>query len=353
MTTWSRTTITEQATKHLREGLLEGRWCGSLPGRDQLAADLGVSPMTVARALNQLEDEGLVASQGNGRPRLIVLPESRRSPATLRIAVLRFEPEDTELYYVVDFVHQLREAGHQVVFADKTLRGLNQDVKRVAKLVEKTGADVWIVISGSDAILEWFAAQPKPCFGLFGSVSKLPMAGGGPGKKIAYAAAARRLVVFGHRRIVLLTRWAGETHSMKFFVEELEALGIPVGEYTRPSFSDTPEDLQRLLASLFATTPPTAIVAMNLDIFLAVQQFLGRRQLLVPEHVSLICGDPNPSFDWCRPTIAHIRWESAPWVRRIVRWADNIARGKHDMRKAITDAEFIDGGTIGPAPAGR
>lgn len=353
MATWSRTTITEQATMHLREGLLEGRWRGSLPGRDQLAADLGVSPMTVARAVKQLEDEGLVASQGNGRPRLIVLPESLRSHATLRIAVLRFEPEDTELYFVVDFVHQLREAGHQVVYADQTQRGLKLDVKRVAKLVEKTGADAWIVIAGSDDILEWFAAQAKPCFGLFGGISRLPIAGAGPSKNKAYAAAASRLVALGHRRIVVLTRHADQTPTMIPFVRELEAMGLPVGRYNRPSFGDTPEELQQILVSLFATTPPTAIVAMNLDVFLAVQQFLARRQLLVPEHVSLICGDPNPSFDWCRPTIAHIRWDSAPWIRRIVRWAENIARGKHDTRKAIMDAEFVDGGTIGPIPAER
>lgn len=353
MATWSRTTITEQATKHLREGLQEGRWRGRLPGRDQLAADLGVSPMTVARAVKQLEDEGLVVSQGNGRPRLIVLPESLLSPATLRIAVLRFEPEDTELYFVVDFVHQLREAGHQVVYADQTQRGLKLDVKRVARLVEKNGADAWIVISGSDEILGWFAAQAKPCFGLFGSISKLPIAGAGPNKNNAYATAARRLVALGHRRIVVLTRCADQTTAMIPFISELEALGLPVGRYNRPPFGDTPEELQELLVSLFATTPPTAIVAQNLDVFLAVQQFFGRRQLLVPEHVSLICGDPNPSFDWCRPTIAHIRWESAPWVRRIVRWAEKIARGKQDTRKAIMDAEFIDGGTIGPAPAGR
>jgi hypothetical protein len=37
-------------------------------------------------------------------------------------------------------------------------------------------------------------------------------------------------------------------------------------------------------------------------------------------------------------------------VRRIVRWAENIACGKRDTRKAIIPAEFVDGGMIGPAP---
>jgi DNA-binding LacI/PurR family transcriptional regulator len=226
---------------------------------------------------------------------------------------------------------------------------LKLDVKRVAKLVEKTGADAWIVISGSNEILEWFASRPTPCFALFGRISALPIAGAGPNKDHAFAAAARRLVELGHSRIVLLARWAVQQNSMNSFLKEMGALGVPVGDYNRPVFSDSPEELQRLLTSLFATTPPTAIVAGNIDMHHAVQQFLARRKLLVPEDVSLISGDPDPSFGWCRPTVAHFSWDSAPWVRRIVRWADNIARGKSDTRKALTQAEFVDGGTVGPA----
>ena len=35
-------------------------------------------------------------------------------------------------------------------------------------------------------------------------------------------------------------------------------------------------------------------------------------------------------------------------VRRIVRWAANVSRGKHDLRQTLTPAEFVPGGTIGP-----
>ena len=343
-------TITAQVVEHLRGKILQGHWQGYRPGRARLADEMGVSNMTVVRAVALLEKEGLVVSQGNGRRRRIVLPESDLKSRPLRIAVLRFEPGDTKLYFVVDFVHQLREAGHQVHYADKTLNGLKMDVKRVAKLVERTPADAWIVISASNGILEWFASQPIPCFGLFGKISELPIAGSGPSKQHAYAAVARRLVDLGHRRIVLLARWMGEMPSMELFCEELMSLGVPLSEYNRPKFSDTPEALQRLLRSLFATTPPTAIVTANFELFLAVQQFVAKRKLGVPEDVSLVCGDPDPNIGWCRPTVAHIGWDSRPWVRRIVRWADNIARNKRDTRKAITQAEFIDGGTVGPAP---
>ncbi len=68
---------------------------------------------------------------------------------------------------------------------------------------------------------------------------------------------------------------------------------------------------------------------------------------------SLICTDPHPSFAWCRPTVAHIHWDPAPVVRPILRWSDNVARGRKDRRQTFTKAEFIEGGTIGPAPGNR
>jgi hypothetical protein len=69
-----------------------------------------------------------------------------------------------------------------------------------------------------------------------------------------------------------------------------------------------------------------------------------------PRDVSLVCLDPDPAFAWCQPSVAHIHWEPLTLVRRIVRWADNVARGKDDRRQSFTKAEFVEGGTIGPAP---
>jgi len=56
------------------------------------------------------------------------------------------------------------------------------------------------------------------------------------------------------------------------------------------------------------------------------------------------------TFEWCKPSIAHIRWDSRTVVRRIVRWANNVARGKEDKRQTETKAEFVAGGTVGPVP---
>lgn len=82
---------------------------------------------------------------------------------------------------------------------------------------------------------------------------------------------------------------------------------------------------------------------------MAAQQFLAGRGLRVPGDVSLVCTDADPALVWCQPSVAHIRWDSRPVVRRVVRWAANISHGKQDRRQTLTKAEFVSGGTIGPA----
>jgi DNA-binding transcriptional MocR family regulator len=71
------------------------------------------------------------------------------------------------------------------------------------------------------------------------------------------------------------------------------------------------------------------------------------------EHEGLLVGtDSDRSFAWCRPTVAHIRWDSGPVLRRVVRWAANIGRGREDRRQTLVKAEFVDGGTVGVAKRG-
>ncbi len=85
-------------------------------------------------------------------------------------------------------------------------------------------------------------------------------------------------------------------------------------------------------------------------LFNAVRSYLGNHGILVPDHVSLICTDPDPTFMWCLPAVTHMDWDSRPLIRRVVKWVDNISKGKDDRRKTSTKAKLILGGTMGPVP---
>jgi DNA-binding LacI/PurR family transcriptional regulator len=328
-----------------------------MPGRERLAPELGVSRKTVELALGLLEKDGLLVPQGGGRRRAIRLPEGGAAGHSLRVAILVGEAADRRLDYMVDLQHELADAGHRAIFADTAMDELGMDVGRIARMVRATGADAWVVVAGSREIVEWFIGQEVPAFALFGRRGGLPIAGVGPDKPSAMAAVARRLIALGHRRIVLLARTRRRLPvpglPEQTFLDELARHGIGTGPYNLPDWRESIDGFHGCLEGLFRHTPPTALIIDEGPFFMAALQFCGCRGIRVPEDVSLICTDSDPSFAWCKPSITRIRWDPRPVVSRVVRWASNLSRGKEDLRQSFTRAEFVEGGTIGPVVSGK
>ncbi len=336
----------------LREEILSETWINEIPGRNLLAKDLGVNHKTVDAAIALLERDGILASQGPRRRKRIVATGNKPTENTLRIAILTADRVDHRSAHMVEIRHCLSEAGNAVFFTRKTMTELGMDKNRIIRHVKGTKADAWIIVAGTGAVLEWFAAQQPPAFALFGFTKGVNIAATGPWKAPAYTEAVRMLIAQGHRRIVMLTRPLRIRPNLGFterdFLAALEAGGIATSPYNLPVWENTKEGFHRQLRSLFQVTPPTALIVQEAVLFAAVRQFLANQGIRVPEDVSIICADPNPNFDWQEPTIAHISWDSGPWVRRIGSWAANVSRGKDDRRQVLSKATFIPGGTIGP-----
>lgn len=325
-----------------------------MPGVHLLAAELGVHRKTADSALRLLEDEGLLVPQGAGRRRRIVLP-SRGPRRSLRVAILVSEWNDRRSDYMVELQQGLQAAGHDAFFAEPQMVDLGMNVRRIERMVNRTEADAWVVSAGSSGVLEWFAAQSVPAFALFGRRRDLPMAGAGPDQVSAYAEAARALIALGHRRIVLLARRRRRHPEPgapeRAFLAEMATHGLPVSNYNLPDWDETPTGFHTRLNSLLQVTPPTAMIIDEVPFVLAALQFFGRRRILVPEDVSLVSTEATPDFGWCQPSISHMRWEVGPVVQRVVGWAANVSQGKKDLLQTLAPAEFVAGGSIGPAAA--
>lgn len=338
---------------HLQRQIKDGKWDKVIPGRQELAMDMGVSNKTVESALQQLEMEGVLIPQGAGRRRKIADIE-KNAPVGLRIKCLSYENSDRTLAHHMDVQRRLEVAGHRHDYAHKSLHDLGMDLKRVTEFVEADDADAWIVSCGSVEILDWFSRQSKPVIAQFGRFSGLPIAAVGVRKIPAMTEAVRKLVALGHRRIVLLSRIERRKPTPgayeQAFLDELESHGIQTGAYNLPDWEDNMNGFHRCLDSLFSITPPTALLLSESPQYIAAQHHLAQRGWVAPRDVSLICDDPDLTFSWCIPSISHVTWDSRPVVNRIVKWADNVAKGKVDIKQFYTHAEFVEGGTIGPAP---
>ena len=343
----------EQVATHLRAELLRGRWIAALPGTQRLGKELGVNHNTVEAALRLLEQEGLLVAQGHGRRRKIVIPQGAVKARSLRVKILLYDGDDAGLLHNVELLARLQEAGFAADYATKSLHDLGMDANKVARFVSKYSVDAWVISAGPREVLEWFANQPVPALAMFGRFTGLPIAAASPRKSPAMVSAVRKLVALGHRRIVMLTREERrKPHPALFeqnFLNELVAQGLTVGPYNLPDWDDHPAGFQACLDSLFQHTPPSALIIEDTALFLATHQYLARHGIMIPEQVSLLCADPDPAYTWCQPTIAHLTWDYRPVVKRALRWADNVARGREDRRQTFIKAEFVEGGTIGPA----
>jgi DNA-binding LacI/PurR family transcriptional regulator len=345
----------EQVAEYLRGEMIAGNVSGVMPGVLRLEAELGINRKTVDGALRLLEVEGLLEPQGAGRRRKISEPENARRMG-LRVAILDYDPPDETEPWMFMLQHLLTDTGHPAVFAGKYLRQLDMEVTRIAKLVRATAADAWIVGSGSREVLAWFLEQKIPVFALFGRRRSLPIAGVGPDIVPPVRAATRHLLELGHQRIVMLClpeqRLPEPGKVPAAFLGELEAAGISTGAFNLPDWKPDKEGFLRMLGSLFAFSRPTAMIVDGLTLYHAVYHFLASNRIAVPDEVSIVCINSDPNLMWCEPSVAHIHWDHRLVMRRVLRWADNLGRGKHDRRQTLTMAKYVPGGTVGPAPKG-
>jgi len=282
-------TAYEQLVAYLREEITQGELSGHMPGIRSIAKSLGVSSNTVVAAVECLEREGFIEAQGQGRRSRIVIPEDFVKPG-FQVTLLPYERADIQLDYVVEIQRRLKNNGYHVRVADKSLMEMGMNVNRIARMVAKMRTDAWVVFSSPQEVLEWFVSRSIPTFALLGRFRRLPMAAIGLDKTPAFRATVRRLAELGHRRIVLLqprhNREPVPSRLIRESLEEMEAHGIKTGQYNIPSWDQSPGGLRRCLDSLFAVSPPTAIVFDRPNELIGAQLYLAHKKIFAPQDIS-------------------------------------------------------------------
>lgn len=342
----------EQVADFLCEAIQSGQLQGQMPGVHALAKELGIHHTTAAEALGQLETKGFLKSAGPGKKREILIPDEAEG-LRLKVGILLYEPQDIGTQPVNELRHQLSRAGLEPVVADTSLVELKFDVKRLESVVNACRADAWVVLAGSREVLQWFDEHGVPTFALFGNGKETGVAHTGPIKSPQMREIVQGLIHLGHSRMVLLIaehlRLDHPVPLVDVYLDELERQGMPPGAYHLPEWSRKQGSLQACLKALFQVTPPTVLIVDDPLMLPAILQFLNQRKLSVPEDISLLCLDGDPSFQWMEPTIARLETDIEVSVCHAVRWATRVAKGKVGRRKFFTKAKFIEGATVGPA----
>lgn len=346
----------EQLANYLREEIRSGRLSGDMPGIKQLVRRHGVNSVTATKAVRQLEHDGMVVARGERSKRLIKNQiESRYQ--SLRIGLLYYDRHNHYRTDALELRQSIIDSGHTPVVATKSIQDLGKNVQRIIRHVNSIEVDAWVVYAGPADLLQWFAKGDIPAFAIYGRMTRVNLAGMAIRRIHLLEMLVAKLVALGHQRIVMIVREERRKPQYglpeRFFLEQLEANGIPTGPYNIPDWEETPEGLEQCLDKLFAHTPPTAMLIDDAVLFHSIQTQLARHGINAPENISLICHDYNESFEWTRPDISHIYWDYLPTIRRAMQWIKNISKGIDDRRRSYTNAKFHEGGTIAPPPSSR
>ncbi|PXA03941.1 hypothetical protein DDZ13_09900 [Coraliomargarita sinensis] len=335
--------VVEQLAAYLADQIKEGRWSEVLPGRNALAKELSVNGSTLERALRLLEKDGVLEPQGAGKRRRISKKELVTAK-NLRVLIILYDRDDEVSHHMLVLQHRLNSAGHEVIFAPKTLMELKHDPDAVAAMVKRSNAGACIVLAGSNPILGR-VRKILPTFAFYGAMADLPIAGVGPDKIPAMREAIRWLHGKGLERIVMLSReeqLRGKLRPLEAaFLEELELLDLSLGSYNLPVWPNDPGGFTRCLDSLFKVTPPDAIFVDEITLYHIVQNYLVYRRGIEHRKVVRICMEYHPIFDWYQPRVPHLYWDSSKIVQRTVRWVDRLAKGKEDKKQTRYKAQFV------------
>jgi len=124
-------------------------------------------------------------------------------------------------------------------------------------------------------------------------------------------------------------------------------IAIQPNRYHLPNWEEDKDGFELCLKSLFQFTPPTGLIADEPALYFATVQFLLHQGIRVPQDVSLACADHDPHFSWCKPSVAHITWNSSLVAKRVLLWTKHLAQGKQDRNLTFIQTKFVDGQTLG------
>ena len=346
------------AADELRSAIRQGKWQRVLPGIRTLAASLQVSGPTIVTALHLLVKEGIVKRGGMRKPYQIIHKSSRcaRGVQSSRKKILILS--HVELIFLPELARRMIEKLRTTM----TAKGWNVEfqvfdfihVKRAKrswneKVVIEEGQPV-IALYGSFPLAQWALRKKIKILFLGGVIHDLPIPLVAVSTSMMAKMAMQKLVALGHSRIVLpiCDRAPEFLHRLNSVVkQELEIRGHTyIKSYHNPqSPYQTPDVTWRMLESVFAQHPPTALVLLDWRELITAHCYLTKKGWRIPDDVSVVLLHDLIDAAWFQPELARFMYPERRMIRAMIHWVEKGGSGESIK---IPPPEFLLGKTIAP-----
>lgn len=358
----SRVLVVDEVCRYLRNGAVDGRWPdGKTPSVRALSKALGVSPTTVMKAFQILTSEGFFVGEGLARR---IAPRAKRSktPQVFRLGVMLIRPVEKlmplDVAYLGRTVASAKNSGMIIVHAAKTKEECGDHAKQLNFVIGTANVDAWLVICPDRDLIGALFATGLPVFSYGGVSYGFPVSGVSVPVEQTVVDVTRRLIAYGHQRIVLMapSEWVTPLPQSiaKAFLAELNHAGLKPGErpgsYNLPIWDNTRAGAFRVFEELFRLTPPTAIIFIDNAPLVLFQGFLSERRLSIPQDVSVFVTDKDAVFDWIHPKPAHATYDMDEVFRQTERWIAGVLRGRVTPKWHYVYATLDVGKSLAAAP---
>lgn len=341
--------------KQLRRDLQSGLFTGKLPSERQLATNLGVARDTVRAALKILEQEGLSVE---------------RTPTGTYIQSLDFKISQSNLSVGLVHFTKLEYLSHKTLFWIDELRQILYREKVRLHLYhinnKRDGHHKFHSIRASIKHACWIFTYPTTPLieSIYDQRSNTVVMGSVPDHialpsidvhyEALYRHAINQLIRLGHRHIALIM----PKRKLSIDKDILQGFQLAVTPHSdlqvRIEYHDgTPAALCQLADRLLTrSSRPTTWIVTVPSHFLTILTYLPRRNIRVPQDISLLCQDGEPWFHFATPTPTHYQVNLSKLARLTAQQVLKAIAGTPSpfLRHQIIP-EFIPGNTLAEAVA--
>lgn len=353
-----RTRTLDLAVSALRDEILAGQWSGQLPGTRILAKRLGISPPTVAAALEQLAADGLLVKPGERKAYQVAATRGQSPGKSRTRRLLILTPEEPSA--LIETSRKILEAlrvrmlGKGWLVDSQVVDYLHvKHPQRSWDRIIQVDQDTWVIaLYGRRPLAEWSIRRKVRMFFLGGTPGDLPMPMVGVKSSRLLELALSRLMELGHWKVLIPLCDRSETfkEAMRDVTRRaVEGKGHNyLASYHNPE-SDylTPDVTGRIIESAFAVDPPTALVFLDWKELVTAYCVLSKLKLSVPNDVSLVLLNDQTEAGWFLPELCRFRFPERRIVNTMVAWLEGRSKLGETAQVSLL-ADFIEGGTMTP-----
>ena len=349
-----RPSLVAHAASIIRKGVWERRWIEGLPGERQLAAQIGVSRVTLRKALEKLRSEGILEIS-HGKPtrptKKALRKVSLETSSSRKVIFLSPEPIHclpARILLTIDSLRTgLAAAGHQLEVRVFHPKAADAD-HAVTSLASSADDAIFLLYQQDMETHRSFHSSSLPAIVYGNQHPSFPLPAVDTDWKASTQHAANHLLRSGYPpdRIALVVPTLTLPGDRNMIAGLQEALGKDAKAF---ELTQNPEFIPRALDRLIAAFPPPGalIFARTRHTVAALSHFSLIRQLAIPQEMAVICLNDDPVFSFFQPAVTRYQPDIVKATQSLSALVLRAAAGGKLSKKMVRlFPDFIPGQTV-------